>query len=154
MNDVVPKPISAHFVVTRDGKVYQFVDLKDAARTNATSANPNDDNYYQFARHDFFRNQPMNANDFCVAIECAEFGHHGAIQTDAQYWGILRTLALIHQKTEIPIDSYHVIGHGDIAPLSKWFCPGANFPLQDLIGDFNSCHAPIAVPLPPEKLLV
>lgn len=148
-------PISAHFVVGRGGEVYQFVDLKDAAKTNGTSNDPNADNYYRLAKHKFFRNSPINANNFCVTIECVEFGRHGAIDTDSpEYFGILRTLKFVHNQLDIPIDEYHVIGHRDIAPRSKWFCPGDKFPLQALIQDYHALKNLMPVePLNPEQLL-
>lgn len=129
--------VSSHFVVATDGRIFQLTDLKDGARTNRTDNDPGKDTYYRFARHDFFRQCSTNANNFTITIECEEFGAHGALSRQ-QYDAILCLLGKINREYGIPIDRYHVIGHGEIAPLTKSFCPGSSFPIEQLIQDFQA----------------
>ncbi|MBR2998283.1 N-acetylmuramoyl-L-alanine amidase [Candidatus Saccharibacteria bacterium] len=127
--------VTAHFVVSVDGRIFQLVDLKDAAKTNRTDNNPDMNTYYRFASHDFFRQCENNANNFTITIECEEFGAHGAL-SPSQHYKVLYLLKKLNEEYDIPIDEYHVIGHRDIAPLTRSFCPGSSFPLRQFIQEF------------------
>lgn len=148
VNFLTPNPsISAHFVITENGRVFQFVDLKDAARTNKTDSDPTNDTYYKYATHEFFNKNPKNANDFTISIEFEEFGNHGSI-SESQKRSALETIALIKESYDIPIDGYHLIGHGEITPLTRSYCPGSNFPFEEIIMEYNN-NAPNIRPIKP-----
>ena len=154
LNFLTPNPsVSAHFVVGVDGRVFQFVDLDDGARTNATSAEPRANNYYRLANSKFFSRNPFNANNYTITIECEEFGDHGKLSFE-QKMGVCQTIALIREKYDIPLDSDYIIGHNKIAPLHRSYCPGENFSFEQIF-DYMLNYAEVepAVPLNPIELI-
>ena len=146
--------VTAHFVVTVKGRIYQLTSLDDAAKANRTDNDPDEDRYYKLSRHDFFRQTSNNANNFTVAIECEEFGDHGRL-APCQYFAVLHLFKYINEKLGIPIDDWHVIGHGDVTPITKSYCPGESFPLKSLIEDYqiNKNNLGPAVILDPAELV-
>lgn len=133
--------VSAHFVIDRDGTVYQCVSLKDKAWHAGVSAWPNG-------------TKQKNCNDFTIGIELANWGHltkkpDGTAATytgatfkgetveaggklwekypDAMIASLKEVLAVVSAQTGIAVNATNVVGHEHIAPGRKTD-PGAAFP--------------------------
>jgi hypothetical protein len=91
--------VSPHYVVARDGTVYQLVHEKDIAWHAGVSKMPKDDR--------------TNINDFSIGIEM--IGTKTSGYTDAQYSALKKLIADIKSRHSIK----HVVGHNDIAPGRK-----------------------------------
>lgn len=60
---------SAHFVIDKDGAIYQLVALDRAAWANGTSISPSDSRYYGHSTLAVVRNRCTNANYYTISIE-------------------------------------------------------------------------------------
>ncbi|QWU15665.1 Copper amine oxidase N-terminal domain-containing protein [Paenibacillus sophorae] len=118
---------SAHFGVSRAGEIHQFVDIQKMAWANgiAYAAIPK-------ATAAIVKEQaPTNPNKYTVSIE--HEGTDGTL-TEAQFaasvWlhkHIASEVKRIYGR-EMTLDSKHVIGHFQVDPVRKPYCPGPNFP--------------------------
>lgn len=146
------KTSSAHFGVSRDGRIHQYVDIRRMAWANGINA-------ADIARSNTaaVRDRPgINPNLYSVSIE-----HEGYNVVDAdgrivEKRGLdgdlteaqLAATVWLHRfiRDEIvriygtdawfPLDEYHVIGHGQVSPY-KQACPGANFPWERLYAELR-----------------
>lgn len=128
---------SAHFVVDRDGAVYQLVPLDRAAWANGTSSALTDKRYYGRATLETVRNRRVNANLYTVSIEHANTG--GGALTEKQLTAsialhkhIIAEVKRLYGVT-IPADRRHIVGHCEINPVTKPGCPGAQFPYSEIL---------------------
>lgn len=144
---------SAHFVVTREGKIYQLVDIRDAAWCNGTGTNPQGKYYYKRSTNSIVRSKAINANLFTISIEHEGFSYkegRGAL-TEKQYAATLWLHGYIDSEVKriygynINFDRMHVVGHYVIAPKEKPNCPGPLFPWDRLINDLNKTKGSDAV---------
>ncbi len=141
---------STHFLVSKNGTITQFMNLKHGAWGNGTSKDPNSSLYYRHSRNEYIKNNPNNANLFTVSIEHeGKYTEtHGAL-TEAQYQATLKLHQYIISEVkriygiDIPIDRKHIIGHIDVTPISRPHCPGEEYPfdrlIKDLKGDEKMC---------------
>lgn len=109
--------VSAHFLIRRDGALWQFVSCEDRAWHAGASS---------FQRRD-------NCNDFSIGVELE--GLEGDTFEPAQYDG-LRTL-LCALSEQYPLR--HLAGHSDVAPGRK-IDPGPGFEwhrLSDVASHLN-----------------
>ena len=109
--------VSAHFLIRRDGALWQFVSCEDRAWHAGASS---------FQRRD-------NCNDFSIGVELE--GLEGDTFEPAQYDG-LRTL-LCALSEQYPLR--HLAGHSDVAPGRK-IDPGPGFEwhrLSDVASQLN-----------------
>ena len=137
---------SAHFVVTRLGKIYQLVDIQNTAWCNGTqSSSKYKKYYYKRSTNPIIRDKVINANLFTISIEHEGFSYQegeGAL-TDAQYKATLWLHGYIIDTVkrlygyDISIDREHIIGHYEVAPKEKPSCPGKYFPWDRLIEDLK-----------------
>jgi N-acetylmuramoyl-L-alanine amidase len=122
--------VSAHYLVGRDGTVFQLVDERSrawhagAARWGAIT----------------------DLNSSSLGIELVNDGEEP--YTEPQIASLLRLLADIRQRYRIPAANF--IGHADVAPRRK-VDPGRNFPWKRLAeqGFGLWCEAPLAPPPSP-----
>lgn len=112
---------SAHFLVARDGKVFQFVKIEDMAWGNGL-------------------NITKNPNLYTVSIEHEGIykNTHGKLSEEQLIASILLHEYIIKYIENIfgqkfNIDRKHIIGHCDIDPIRKPFCPGEDFPYDEII---------------------
>ncbi len=132
--------VSSHFIVAKDGRVAQMVDIRDTAWCNATSTNPADSIYYGYATARLVKERKTNANFFTVSIENEGFykDTRGAL-TDAQLQAEIEVIAYIISEVkriwgvQIPVDREHIIGHYEVTPKNKPHCPGEKFPWDAVI---------------------
>jgi AmpD protein len=109
--------VSAHFLIRRDGALWQFVSCEDRAWHAGASS---------FQRRD-------NCNDFSIGVELE--GLEGDIFEPAQYAGLRRLLRALSEQYPVR----HLAGHSDVAPGRK-IDPGPGFEwhrLSDLASQLN-----------------
>ncbi|WP_213997200.1 MULTISPECIES: N-acetylmuramoyl-L-alanine amidase [Tepidanaerobacter] len=119
---------SAHYLITKAGKILQLVKESDTA-WHAGAVNKPNWKYYD----------GTNPNYYTIGIEHEGFPETGI--TEAQYQATLWLQKQIIQRYDIPIDSDHIIGHYRIDSVNRPNCPGPKFPwtrlFNDLRGDDN-----------------
>ncbi|NLJ71636.1 MAG: N-acetylmuramoyl-L-alanine amidase [Syntrophomonadaceae bacterium] len=115
---------SAHYLVTRDGKVIQMVNDSDTAW------------------HAGFVNRPSwklydgtNPNAYTLGIEHENIG--GGLLTEVQYEATLWLHKYLIDKYNIPVDRNHIIGHFEIDAINRPNDPGSYFPWERLIADLK-----------------
>lgn len=131
---------SSHFVVARDGRITQLVDLKEAAWINGTSTDSSKSNHYSRSTLKLVRDRKTNANYYTIGIEHEGFSNQGNgkltdIQLEATVWlhkHIIKEVKRIY-SVDISLDREHIVGHYQIDPIRKPNCPGANFQWVELI---------------------
>lgn len=122
---------SAHFGISKSGVIHQYLPIERMAWANGLAV----DNMSK-AKSALIREQaPVNPNKYTVSIE--HEGTDGNL-TEAQFaasvWlhkHIASEVKRIYGK-ELLLDSKHVIGHFQIDPVRKPFCPGPKFPWDRL----------------------
>ncbi len=115
---------SAHYLVTRQGKVYQMVRDEDASWHAGAVNKPNWKLY-----------DGTNPNRYTIGIEheCLS----GGLLTDAQYKATVELHKMLIAKYNIPIDKDHIIGHYRIDSVNRPNCPGPSFPWDRLFSDLK-----------------
>lgn len=122
---------SAHFVIDRSGNIYQYVDMDYMAW-----ANGNTDGFAAITSTVCRSKGSINPNKYTVSIEhCGTDGSLTSAQFDASVWLHKYIQYYVKNKFgfEIPFNRNYVIGHYEIAPISKPNCPGPNFPWTNLM---------------------
>ena len=129
--------VSYHFMVSHSGAVYQLVNLVDTAWANGTTTNgANNDNKHSLL--ELVRTRNVNANLYTISIGYE--GRHaitrGALSPKQMEAGI-SLIAHIRDEVrriwDIHIPFENIVGHRDIAPIWRSHCPGAKFPLYEMI---------------------
>lgn len=115
---------SAHYLITRAGRILQLVKDEDTAWANGAVSNPSWPLY-----------DGSNPNKYTLSIE-----HEGQpseplteIQIEASIWLHKQLIA----KWGIPISTSHIIGHYRIDSVNRPNCPGPNFPWERLLTDLK-----------------
>ena len=129
---------SPHFVIDTNGDVYQLVDLDNGAWCNGTGTDPNQKLYYGLATSKLVKARKTNANYYTYSME---FVHcqYGNI-TEAQIAAaieLIKNVIIPHMKKNgvtPQINRDHFIGHCEIDPVTREFCPGKRFPYARIIG--------------------
>ena len=132
---------SAHFIIDKDGTVYQCVSIQNMAWANGNSLNPSSSSYYKNAKSDIVSNRRMNANLYTVSIEhvCVSGGNLTSAQLQASielHKYIISEVKRIYGVT-IPANRQHILGHYQISPVNKPNCPGEDFPYDKIIAGLN-----------------
>ncbi len=132
---------SSHFIVAKDGKVYQMVDLKNGAWCNGTTSN-GDNRDYRKATSQIVKSRSTNCNNYTISIEHENIG--GGLLTEAQLQATIELHKYIQEQiksiygVDIPADRQHIIGHCEVSPITKPCCPGASFPFDEIIEGMKS----------------
>jgi len=140
---------SSHFVVERDGTIYQFVGTAKAAWTNGDVAEPRRDLRWLAAavrRCYHAERNPTgthNMNDFTITIEC--MGKPGLPFPPAQIARVVElSRYLLARYPAIRPTRGRLLRHSDINAVGRSYCPGPTFPLREVIltlggdpGDFS-----------------
>lgn len=116
---------SAHFLVCKDGTIYQFVDCYDKSWACGNIKNPSSDLVKSKGQE--------NPNNYTINIECESFGE---ALTPAQF----KSLVELHKKLlaefkTIQCDRQHILGHYEIDSVTRPNDPGGNFPWQPLMNE-------------------
>lgn len=131
---------SSHFVVAQDGRITQLVSLTEAAWINGTNTNPNSNNFYGNSLLKSVRDRKTNANFYSVGIEhegihARTKGRLTPKQLEATIWLHQHIINEVKQlyNTDITLDREHIVGHYQIDPIRKPFCPGELFQFDEII---------------------
>lgn len=115
---------SAHYLITKTGRIIQMV--KDEAKAWHAGGvnNPNWKLY-----------DGTNPNLYTIGIE--HEGQQGDGLTEEQYQATLWLHRQIIKRWSIPIDRDHIIGHNRIDSVNRPNCPGYWFPWDRLFADLE-----------------
>jgi N-acetyl-anhydromuramyl-L-alanine amidase AmpD len=116
----VKSQVSAHYGISRNGKIHQYVQEGDTAWHAGRVSNPT----WKRIKAD------VNPNLYTIGIE--HEGKPGVPWTPALYDSSSALLADVAARWNIPLDADHVIGHCDIYS-KKPFCPGTGLELSKLM---------------------
>jgi len=128
--------VSYHFVISHDGMVARSVDISDTAWANGTTINgDNRDNQHSTIPE--VRSRRRNANQYTISIGFAD-STAGELSHEQLITGVdllLYILAYVRDfyGLDIPLARTNIIGHHEITPITRPFCPGLQFPFDDLI---------------------
>ncbi|WP_336786548.1 N-acetylmuramoyl-L-alanine amidase [Paenibacillus sp. MMO-177] len=132
---------SAHFGVSKTGEIDQYVDIRRMAWTQGITAASLPKVTAQIVKDKCARGF-INPNKFLVGIE--HEGTDGQLteaQLAASVWlhkFIADEVARIWgESARFPLNSYTVVGHFQIDPVRKPYCPGPKFPWQALYSAFK-----------------
>ena len=120
---------SAHYLVTRQGKIYQLV--KDAYTAwHAGAVN----------RPNWALYSGGNPNHVTIGIEHEGYREQSGDGnlTEAQYQASLWLHKQLINKYNLPIDDNHILGHYRIDSVNRPNCPGPKFPWQRLFNDLRN----------------
>ena len=134
--------VSYHFVVARDGRIVQAVDICNTAWANGTTRNGDN----RDARHSplhLVRDRGVNANLYTISIgfEGRLAEKQGALtpaQLEAGVWLISHIREEINRLYSVrgvgfPLNRKHIVGHHEITPRTRPNCPGPQFPFDAII---------------------
>lgn len=127
--------VSAHFGVGRDGRVWQFVQMRDTAWANGIVQEP-DLTIPWLA--EAIKNK-VNPNYLTISIE-----HEGdgiMPMPELQYQSTLALHQMICDYYKIPVDIQHIIRHSQITGVDRAHCPGVSFPLYRLLRELKGLPA-------------
>lgn len=110
---------SAHYGISRDGEVHQYVDESDTAFHAGIVVNPT----WELLK------PRVNPNFYTIGIE--HEGHADNPWTDPQLEASATLIAQIAARWAIPLDAAHVIGHHEIRASKS--CPGNGLDIARLI---------------------
>lgn len=135
---------SAHFVVSRKGEVTQLVPIEKMAWANGTYTSCTKASYYGNSTLATVRKRRTNANYYTVSIELegTTVSTAGRL-TDPQYDALITLIKYIRTYVksvyhiDIPFNRSSLVGHNEISPKSKPYCPGVYFPWGDIIASLN-----------------
>jgi len=139
--------IPYHYVVSRDGRIVQAVDLADTAWANGTTTN-GANNANHLSHLETVRRRNVNANLYTISIGFE--GRHSEKQGDLSPVQLAAGIELIaHIREEvrqrfgvtIPLDRENIVGHSHITPRRKPNCPGQKFPFDEIIRQLSGMTA-------------
>ena len=117
---------SAHFLVGLDGELRQYVNLADGAYCNGTTVDKTKNHCYLNATNGIVKTRPVNANLYTVSIEFV--GNVGDSLTEPQLEVAVKLIRHIQYEIrrlylkDIPLNRLHIVGHYEIAPLTRGEC--------------------------------
>lgn len=126
---------SAHFLVTKNGEIKQYVKIDDGAWANGLTSGKKACQSILVQEKNY-----KNPNLYTVSIEHESKGES---LTEAQYeaslWLHRYIKDYIKKKWgyDMAFDRKYIIGHYEIDSVRKPFCPGKNFPFDRLLKDLN-----------------
>lgn len=126
---------SAHYVVTKLGRIIQLVKEGDKAWANGT---------YNHGSWDLYDGTNPNLTTLSIEHE----GLTGEPFTEAQYQATLFLHRELIAKYSLPIDEEHIIGHYRLDSVNKSNCPGSGFPWVRLFSDLRG--VPVTIVRAPE----
>ncbi|MBN9387853.1 MAG: N-acetylmuramoyl-L-alanine amidase [Chloroflexi bacterium] len=121
--------VSAHFGVGKDGRVWQFVDLRNTAWANGILEQP--DLSLPWLAECVSRK--INPNRRTISIE--HEGDSNDTMPEAQYRATLALHRFLIATVGIKADRQHIVGHYQVTARQRANCPGAGFPWARLMSD-------------------
>jgi N-acetyl-anhydromuramyl-L-alanine amidase AmpD len=134
-NNEINKDSSAHFLVAKDGKVYQFMSIDYKAWSNGLK--PED---IPHATAEIVKQQNINPNFYTVSIEHEGLYSETKGKITAQQLAstkILHKFIIQYVKDAFDHDIVPsrdtIIGHYEINPIRRPNCPGEEYPFNEII---------------------
>ncbi len=130
---------SAHFVVAKDGRVVQLVDIQDTAWCNGTSQDSKSSKYYKQSTLEYVKNNSSNANSYTISIEFEGLSNELGNLSTRQFNAATELICFIVEEVKriydynLKVDLETLVGHCHITPNWKPNCPGSAFPYSKLI---------------------
>ena len=121
--------VSAHYLVTKTGKIYQLVDEEDTAFGAGIVNKP-----------DWILYDGTNPNFYTLSIEHEALA--GEALTDIQYQATLWLHRKIISQWGMPADHNHIIGHYRLDSVNRKNDPGPQFPWDKLMTDLKDADMP------------
>jgi len=121
--------VSANYVITRAGVVYELVDWRAGKRAWANGIVENWDRSLKWLN--WAVKNKINPNDVTVSIEheaSAQQMENRASMTDAQFNASINLTADILRAAGLKASHETIIGHNQISGTRKYNCPGVIFP--------------------------
>src|SRR5665647_145251 len=115
---------SAHYLITKSGRVIQLVADEDTAFAVGNVNRP-----------DWPLYDGSNPNYYTLSIEHEALA--GESLTELQYQASLALHRLLISKWQIPVDRDHIIGHNRLDSVNRKNDPGVNFPWERLFYDLK-----------------
>ena len=115
---------SAHYLVCRDGCIFQMVKDEDTAYHAGAVNKPN-----------WLLYNGQNPNRYTIGIE--HEGYPNEPLTEVQYQATLWLHKQLTAKWKIPIHKDTIIGHYRIDSVNRPNCPGPRFPWDRLLNDLK-----------------
>lgn len=113
---VHPNRVSAHFVIDRDGTVYQLLDISDtawhASQVNSRSIGIEHAALSQ-AGADWFNKKHATDNEWVHMVEM--------LATTAQYAASAELVKWLCGQMNVPIDAHHIQSHNTASPADLHF---------------------------------
>lgn len=134
---------SSHFVVAKDGRVVQLVDLEDTAWCNGTKTDSTSSRYYGHSTLNVVKSRKDNANSYTVSIEFEGLSDENGELTDIQFEKGVELVKHIVSEVKriynynIVVNAETLVGHCHITPKWKPNCPGSAFPFEQMIERVN-----------------
>lgn len=129
------KESSCHFLVDRKGNIWRFVDVE----YNAWHAGLSIGNIPE-SPSELVREMGTGVNNYTIGIEHEGYegrGLDGTLTPD-QYASTLYLHTKLIDMYQIPVDRKHILGHFEINPWDRPYCPGINFPWIRLMNDLEN----------------
>ncbi len=145
--DSNPAQKSSHFVIAKDGRIAQLVSMNDSAWANGLCWQ---NNHWRTPDCSKLDNPTwadiipgVNPNMYTISIE--HEGFHDQPLTAAMKAANIKLLRWIAGELGIVYTLGHtLIGHRDIDPLRKSFCPGSGFDFNEIAQAANAGPSPVA----------
>lgn len=135
---------SPNWVIDTNGDIYELVSPENAAYCNGTTTKSGN-LYYKNATSTIVKSRATNANYYTYSMECVHCAHGDitAEQVTAIVELIKNVIIPDMEKNGVTpkIDREHCIGHCEINPITRSFCPGKNFPYDEIIARVNGQDA-------------
>ena len=135
--------VSSHFGVAKDGRIWQWVRVPDAAWGNGIPESPDTSLDWLV---DGLKSK-VNPNNLTVSIE--HEGNNGDTFTEEQFQSSLWLHKYLINTYKIIPDRKHIIGHYQITAHSRANCPGKGFPWQRLMNELSGLPDPTPELQPP-----
>lgn len=123
---------SAHYLVTKNGQIYQLVKDEDTAWHAGIVNQPNWHLY-----------DGTNPNYYTLGIEHEALA--GEYLTEQQYQATLWLHQQLISRWNIPIDRNHIIGHDCLDSVNRPNDPGPNFPWDRLFADLSGTQPEVYI---------
>ena len=128
---------SAHFLVTKEGKIKQYVKIEDKAWANGLTSD------IKHATSTLVKEkypETRDVNGYTISIENENVdGKLTEKQFSALIWLHQYIREYVKEKYgyKIPFNRKHILGHFEIDNKRKAFCPGKYFPWNRLMEELN-----------------
>lgn len=134
---------SAHFLVTKEGVIHQFVTIEEMAWANGLTV---DD--IKLSKSAIIKSKPgINPNKYTISIEHEGiFAKTSGALTEKQLSATIELhayiIAYLKKKYDLNfiVDEEHIIGHNKVNPRTRPNCPGKLFPFKEIINGLKKDH--------------